>query len=243
MFPSRPKFPVCRAALAAAFAALLLAGCEISIESRGSHAARNKGDDDGYAWEKSGGGEPGADEPKANEATGDDALANAARSAPDANPNPAAVSSAAPPTGANRMRLDELRRLHGRDDPSKPISLNFDDLDLGFGPDEPFRRSYVTPEVEKLNNRLVRMRGFFLPDEHRQSYGITNFILIRDTQECCFGPGARIYHNVKVELDPGVTANYTTLPVEVEGILRIRPWVGNDGKVWSIYHLQGREVK
>ncbi len=47
-----------------------------------------------------------------------------------------------------------------------------------------------------MNKKNVRVRGFILPSF--QQSGITQFVLVRDNQECCFGPGAALHDCVVV---------------------------------------------
>ena len=42
-------------------------------------------------------------------------------------------------------------------------------------------------------------------------------MLVRDNQECCFGPGAALFDCVMVEMIPGNTTDFVTRPVTVEG--------------------------
>jgi hypothetical protein len=41
----------------------------------------------------------------------------------------------------------------------------------------------------------------------------------------------------------GKTVSYTDETVNVEGTLRIKPEMGEDGNTWSIYEIEGAEVK
>ena len=121
--------------------------------------------------------------------------------------------------------------------------LTFDDLEFGMEPDADFERSVLGEKIEKLDGKRVVIRGFILASSVFQQKGIKQFILVRDNQQCCFGPGAYIYHNMQVQMEEGQTANFGIRPVTVEGQFAIKPWIGPDGKCYSVYHLTARSVK
>jgi hypothetical protein len=104
-----------------------------------------------------------------------------------------------------------------------------------------FTRSLITPEIEKLSGKRVRLRGYILPSFQQQ--GITQFVLVRDNMSCCFGPGAALYDCVIVEMKPGQTTDFTVRPVAVFGKFDIRIFNDPDGKPLAIYHIDGEKVE
>lgn len=115
----------------------------------------------------------------------------------------------------------------------------FDDLRFEMTVGEKFQRSMLTKEIEALNGQKVRIRGYILPTP--QSHGITQFVLVRDNQECCFGPGAALYDCILVEMKPGTTADFTIRPIAVEGKFEVREFV-IEGKHLAIYHMEGESA-
>lgn len=115
----------------------------------------------------------------------------------------------------------------------------FDDLRFEMTVGERFQRSMLTKEIEALNGQKVRIRGYILPTP--QSHGITQFVLVRDNQECCFGPGAALYDCILVEMKPGTTADFTIRPIAVEGKFEVREFV-IEGKHLAIYHMEGESA-
>jgi hypothetical protein len=99
----------------------------------------------------------------------------------------------------------------------------------------------LTPQIEELFGRTVRIRGYILPTF--QQSGIRNFVLVRDNMECCFGPGAAIYDCIVVDMTAGQSVDYTTRPVAVEGVFGIKELLDFDGITRAIYHLDGKAVK
>jgi hypothetical protein len=99
----------------------------------------------------------------------------------------------------------------------------------------------LTPAIEAMVGQRIRIRGFMLPTAQKR--GIKQFVLVRDNQECCFGPGAALYDCIFVEMRPGTSAEFSIRPMAVTGIFGIKEIVGPDGKHLAIYHLDAEETK
>ena len=104
-----------------------------------------------------------------------------------------------------------------------------------------------TPElfndrVRGLFNQKIKVRGYIHPSCPFET-GVTQFILVRDNQECCFGPGAALYDCIIVEMRPGRSTNFSVKPVAVEGVLTFREYKDFEGKPQAIYHLDGDRVE
>ncbi len=145
-----------------------------------------------------------------------------------ATPRAVAVSEAARPTRPSPPR-------------QQIVDKTFDDIKLDMEKDQPFDPSFLTPQVEQLSGQRIRIRGYILPTAQRS--GIKKFVLVRDNQECCFGPGAALYDCIMVEMQGDTSAEFSIRPVAVEGTFRIEEWSGPTGKVWAIYHLAAESVK
>jgi hypothetical protein len=131
--------------------------------------------------------------------------------------------------------------------PGPPASLvalqeiTFDDIKLEMQKGEPFARDRLTARVTALERQRVRIRGYILPSF--QQSGLTQFVLVRDNQECCFGPGAALHDCVVVRMRPGRSAEFSIRPVAVEGTFRIDELRGPDGRHLAIYALDGDRVQ
>ena len=123
----------------------------------------------------------------------------------------------------------------------RPYDKTFDDIRFEIAPDQPFRRDMLPAAIEAIAGQRIRIRGFILPTPQKR--GIRAFVLVRDNQECCFGPGAALYDCILVEMQPGKTAEFSIRPVAVEGTFDIREIIGPDGKHLAIYHLEGESVR
>lgn len=123
-------------------------------------------------------------------------------------------------------------------DPSSEqvLARTFDDIKFDIEPDAPFFREMLTEEIESLNGKQIRIRGYMLPTP--RSKGIKEFVLLRDNQECCFGPGAALYDCILIEMLPGKTTEFSLKPIAVEGTFRIDEFLGLDGRHLAIYRLE-----
>lgn len=124
--------------------------------------------------------------------------------------------------------------------PDRIVDKTFDDVKFEMESDEPFRREMLTGEIEALAGRRIRIRGYILPTTQKR--GIKQFVLVRDNQECCFGPGAALYDCILVEMEPGRTIEYSIRPVAVEGTFHIDILPGLDGAPLAIYRMAGEAV-
>jgi len=146
-----------------------------------------------------------------------------------------------PATRQNRPSAASVGSRAVPDAPVRERDISFDDVGFKMKKEEPFKRSMLTPKIEKLDHARIRIRGYMLPSF--QQHGITQFVLVRDNQECCFGPGAALYDCIVVEMQGGNSVDYTIRPVAVEGTFTIRELTDPDGKHLAIYHLDGERVK
>jgi hypothetical protein len=123
-------------------------------------------------------------------------------------------------------------------------NVTFDDIKFEMKKDEKFKQRMLTEKVTGLFDKNIRIRGYILPT-FKQS--LTNFTLVRDNQECCFGPGAALYDCIIVHMVEGRTAEFRARPVTVEGKfsfekLEIEERPG-EINLRAIYRLDGVSVK
>jgi hypothetical protein len=73
---------------------------------------------------------------------------------------------------------------------------------------------------------------------------IEQFVLVRDNQECCFGPGAALYDCVIIEMVPGKTTDFVTRPVTVEGKFKIQEYrYPDDSGHFAVFRIDGEAVR
>ncbi|MEM6573786.1 MAG: DUF3299 domain-containing protein [Pseudomonadota bacterium] len=119
------------------------------------------------------------------------------------------------------------------------LDRTFDDLKFDIEPGDWFERSMLTEPIETMLGQRIRIRGYILPTARKR---LRQFVLVRDNQECCFGPGAALYDCILVDMKPGALADFSVRPVTVEGELTIDEVFGPDGMHLAIYHLDGEQV-
>jgi hypothetical protein len=123
----------------------------------------------------------------------------------------------------------------------RPFDKTFDDIRFDMKPEDRFHRSMLTPAIEAMAGERIRIRGFILPTA--QQRGIKQFVLVRDNQQCCFGPGAALFDCILVEMKEGKVIEYTLRPVAVSGTFDIREFKGPDDRYLAIYHLESDGIE
>ena len=93
----------------------------------------------------------------------------------------------------------------------------------------------VNPEVEALVGKKVFFKGFVFPTDER--VGLTSFLLLKDSKECCFGGKPALRDQVGCLMQGGKTTNYTAGRVSVAGTFRINPKY-REGTQESLYLLE-----
>ena len=127
--------------------------------------------------------------------------------------------------------------------------INFDDLKFQIEKDAKFKEEMLTESVKQLSEKRVKLRGYILPATLFKETGIEQFVLVRDNQECCFGPGAAIFDCVIVNMIPGKTTDFVTRPVTVEGKFKIdtstykHPGNPKGASHFAIFTIDGESVK
>ena len=119
--------------------------------------------------------------------------------------------------------------------------ITFDTIKFEMVKGGEFKRSMLTKQIEDLTSKPIRIRGYIFPTF--QQSGLTQFVLVRDNLECCFGPGAALYDCILVDMKEGRSTDYTTRPITVEGVFDVQEVLDPDGKHLAIYHLDGETVK
>lgn len=129
--------------------------------------------------------------------------------------------------------------------------ISFDDLKFEIEKDEAFDAKKMTDTLRFLNGRTVKLSGYILPSTLFKETDINEFVLVRDNQECCFGPGAALFDCVMIEMAPGITTNFVTRPVTVKGKFvfdpkkyQYPPGVGPKGAShFAVFRIEGVQVR
>ena len=125
--------------------------------------------------------------------------------------------------------------------PGRLQDLSFDDVKFDIEKGDPFSADLLPPPIASLDGKRLRIRGYILPSFQQE--GITQFVLVRDNMECCFGPGAALYDCIVVRMKPGLSTNFSVRPVAATGVFHVEELIGPDGRHLAIYSLEGEEVE
>lgn len=118
--------------------------------------------------------------------------------------------------------------------------ISFDDVKLELEKNEDYGRDVLTDRVLELEGKRVVIRGYMLPSFQRS--GIEKFVLVRDNQECCFGPGAKLYDSMIVMMAEGESVEYSTRPIALEGTFRVKA-MKLGGTLAAIYQLKDARLR
>lgn len=123
-------------------------------------------------------------------------------------------------------------------------NITFDDIKLELEKDEKYiPEKHLNEKVDKLQGQKIRIRGWIHPSVFTQT-GITQFVLVRDNQECCFGPGAALHDCILIEMEAGKSTSFTTRPIAVEGVFKIEEIPGGPkGRQLAIYGMKAVSAK
>jgi hypothetical protein len=116
----------------------------------------------------------------------------------------------------------------------------YERLNYGLLQPLPGDPSNMVPESARtMDGRNVLLKGYMYPG--KQQTGITQFLLVRDQGDCCFGGNPKITDRVLVQLkDPGRPKgiDFSSRLTKIAGRFAIRPMAapGMDGGV--LYHLE-----
>ena len=133
-----------------------------------------------------------------------------------------------------------------REAAKKRGEITFDDLKFEIEKGAPFKPEMLTEDNKDLNKKTWKIRGFILPTTLFSKSNIREFVLVRDNQECCFGPGAALYDCIMVTMAPGKSINFSTRVVAVQGVLEIdtESFLYPDTEEhYAIYKMTAEEVK
>ncbi len=105
-------------------------------------------------------------------------------------------------------------------------------------PDEAERDRHLSipTEVESLDGQKVFIKGYMRPPAHR--FGIEQFLLVRDNNECCFGKNIPAYYDrIQVELAGNLRTDYSRRMFRAAGTLKIDPSQAHDGSELPAFRL------
>lgn len=83
----------------------------------------------------------------------------------------------------------------------------------------------VPPEILALEGKKVFIKGYIRPSSISVPRGISEFLLVRDSNECCFGDISKIkyYDQMKVTMTGGKLVDYSPGLIRMGGTLHLEP--------------------
>lgn len=147
---------------------------------------------------------------------------------PDRNP-PRQVKPGVPPP---RTRVLAAPTTSGG-----TLGITFDSLMFDMKATDVFSPTMLNDSVRALLDKKVKIRGYIHPASAMVEKGLTQFVLVRDDQGCCFGPGALLYDNIVVKMLPGKSTKYSVRPIAVEGVLTYKESMTLGNQPTSIFQI------
>ena len=98
----------------------------------------------------------------------------------------------------------------------------------------------LSPVMEKLDGLPVFLKGYMYPDPSGKERGLSRFIFVKDSGECCFGGQPKLTDMIQVSMD-GDTANYYGGLVSVAGTFKLRP-AGGRGELDPIFEMTATQA-
>ena len=150
-------------------------------------------------------------------------------------------AAASPEAGEDDGNQAQAAASPSQGAPGRVLDRSFDDVKFEMEKGDPFTPSLLPADVASLDGQRIRIRGYILPSFQQE--GITQFVLVRDNMECCFGPGAALYDCIVVRMLPGKSTNFSVRPVAVSGTFHVEELIGPDGRHLAIYSMDGEAVE
>ncbi len=98
--------------------------------------------------------------------------------------------------------------------------------------------------AEELDGKKVFIKGFVRPSDRKT--GLEKFLLVGDFGDCCFGGNPKITDVVAIDLENGLTADYSFRVRRIAGTFRLnrdrRP-VNEDGVPQVVYSIEADYIK
>ncbi|MBS0264014.1 MAG: hypothetical protein JSS02_18910 [Planctomycetes bacterium] len=163
--------------------------------------------------------------------------------APESVGTPSHGSTAEPPPVSPENPLPA--RHFVVEGPGDALRIGFDDLDLlkiiNMEPVTSDCVEKMPPWLRALDGKHVRIRGYMKPSGVDSE--IPEFVFVRSTDLCCFGPKGKVYHLIAVKLKPKTTTDYIELkPFDVVGKFRIEKVELDDGLIFLLYHIDDAAI-
>jgi hypothetical protein len=129
--------------------------------------------------------------------------------------------------GWSRLAIIELTEV-----PEGYQRVSYDELQ----PDPAAPTQVYPASATALDGKRIFIKGYMFPG--RQTTGITEFVLVRDNGDCCFGGNPKLTDMIQVTLAGAPPAEYSPRVRRVAGTFRLNQGKALDGLRQPIYHLE-----
>ncbi|MEM6331653.1 MAG: hypothetical protein AAF790_15590, partial [Planctomycetota bacterium] len=108
-------------------------------------------------------------------------------------------------------------------------------------------QEYIPPKIQELLGEKVFIKGYMRPDSTNDGLrkGVTEFSLVRDNAECCFGDKSKVlfFDQIAVKLTAGLAADLSMRVFSVGGVLTVRPGNPMQQEPPLVYMLEATHLK
>jgi len=112
-------------------------------------------------------------------------------------------------------------------------------------------REAIPRDVQGLDGEAIFIKGYMRPGTHVSKGGtpvrhnVSRFMLVRDSDECCFGDISTVkyYDKLHVQLLGNLNTNYSSKMFRLAGKLRIVPANSKAGQFEQIYMLEADYIQ
>lgn len=98
-------------------------------------------------------------------------------------------------------------------------------------------RSDIHPDVQKLVGKPIFLKGYMYPTEETE--GLRQFLLLKDTGQCCFGGKPALTDMIGVKIVAGPPVDHQKGRVGVGGVFQINPRYNGSNPLEPLYVLEG----
>ena len=124
--------------------------------------------------------------------------------------------------------------------PAGYLRVSFNELS-NYQPTFSDGQMHFAPEVAELEGKPIYIKGYMYPT--RQKFGISEFVLVKDTGQCCFGGQPKLTDMIVVKFDDGTTVNHREQQlVGIGGVFRAALPV-QSGALTAVYTIEGTHFK
>ncbi len=92
------------------------------------------------------------------------------------------------------------------------------------------------PGVKELEDKKIFIKGFMYPT--RDTEDLNSFLLVKDSDECCFGGEPDLSDMILVEMKEGMTVDFHDGMVAISGIFKLKN-IHSGGELKPVYQING----